>query len=45
MPPSMVASISKIPVGTGVRKLEDSEEETEGNFGDFKIVKDEDADF
>jgi len=35
----------KIPVGTGVRKLEDSEEETEGNFGDFKIVKDEDADF
>ncbi len=32
----------KIPVGTGVRKLDVSEEEIEGNFGDFKIVQDED---
>ena len=31
----------KIPVGTGVRKLDVSEEEIEGNFGDFKIVQDE----
>ena len=32
----------KIPVGTGVRELEATKEETEGSFGDFKIVQDED---
>ena len=32
----------KIPVGTGVRKIQDVKTVTEESFGDFKIVQDED---